>query len=163
MLPHFGLITFRFHFGDTQNAFMFTNFRFRGVPRNPKFISFHFWRRRDTSNDSWKFHNCLDNIIAGNLKILHAQQFGKVWKRLGPTNPQDPSFYLKIWNWHFVLNMESMFSNKLELGSWRSWRWDHYLRKRAVASLCWIWDQDFQKTWNWNLAISIKGTWTLER
>ena len=71
----------------------------------PKTYIIYLWRHQDTPNNSRKILNqCLKDVFLGN------RQFGKLWKRRGPENPDDP--------FNKILNMGSLPIRKHEMEMW---------------------------------------------
>ena len=79
ILLHFGLITFRIHFGKTPNPSFSCFSDLADVTMTPKTNIIYLWRHQDTPNNSRRIPNHFLNIIVGNVLptrmkwIIHIQ------------------------------------------------------------------------------------------
>ena len=84
-------LTFRFHFGRTENTHHYYDFRISGRLHASQNQLFLVWRRQMTQNN-WRIRPnlfwivlFLEDFVYGSLNILEIEKFEKMWRGAGQT------------------------------------------------------------------------------
>ena len=108
ILLHFGLVTFRFHYGRDRKPVIFMISGFSGVSLTPQTNTIYLWRHQDTSNNPKKPESFLTHIMLENINILEIDNVGSCGKERGRKIPN-------------ILNMGSISSREHEIETLAIW------------------------------------------